>query len=276
MTETVNLQYRPPLPMPSLYGADLNNANRQIDYQNHYGGMSDAGNPYVSSDDNKLVEDLKLSFNTFTKFLGTDHLTHEHLKVISQQPAPPRLESQKISKETSNEAVLTERDIKLAKEILNRPRVGEAIRGKGGEITRGSLETAGGTLIGNTNPNTNSADPFISYTNRDLVKELVGIFDRVRDPSEDRNWFEEKHRYIDVKTLDEMRKAPVDGSASDKFSLREIYLVKNIFDRPGLLQSLDGYKANGYAVTGSLNHDNWLKNYSLERWLENDRAEKGD
>ena len=59
------------------------------------------------------------------------------------------------------------------------------------------------------------------------------------------------------------------------YSEQQVYLAKNLMERPGLIASLDSHKANGYNIFGSHNDDGWLKNYSIDRWLENDKAEKG-
>ncbi|ROM49509.1 hypothetical protein BK651_26055 [Pseudomonas rhodesiae] len=193
-----------------------------------------------------------------------------------------------IAKEDPKESKVLERTIMLAREILNRPRLADAIVAKGGEITSASLEEVASHSIGNTNPNTQSADPFHSKTDAQVVQAFRGMFDDLRDQSEDYSFFFEKHRYVKKETLIEMSKDPDEtdkqgqvvrdsatGFPKKKYSELQVYMAKNLVERPGLLASLDGPKANGTNIFGSHNDDGWLKNYSIDRWLENDKEEKG-
>ncbi|MCJ7958646.1 MAG: hypothetical protein MUW57_19395 [Pseudomonas sp.] len=251
-----------------------NGADRHFDGQNLYGGMTKAGNPFVSSDDHLLATDLKNNLALLDAFKKEGRLTQASL--------------QEIAKEEPSSSKVSERTIMLMREILNRPRLNEAIMAKGGEITHESLVSASDSQIGNTNPNTQSADPFHAKTDAQVVKAFRGMFDELRDKSEDRTFFFEKHRYVKKDTIIEISKDPNQtdkngeplrdartGFPLKKYSEQQVYLTKNLLERPGLLDSLDGYKANGYSIFGSHNHDGWYKNYSLDRWLENDKQEKG-
>nr|WP_314565195.1 hypothetical protein [uncultured Pseudomonas sp.] len=253
-----------------------NGADRHFDGQNLYGGMTKVGNPFVSSDDHLLATDLKNNLPLLDAFKKDGRLTQGSL--------------QEIAKEEPNSSKVSERTIMLAREILNRPRLNEAITAKGGEITHESLTSAGDSQIGNTNPNTQSADPFHAKTDAQVVQAFKGMFDDLRDKSEDRTFLfgTQRHRYVKKDTIIEISKDPNQtgnngeplrdvrtGFPLKKYSEQQVYLAKNLMERPGLMASLDSYKANGYSPFGSLNDDGWLKNYSIDRWLENDKAERG-
>ncbi len=253
----------------------VNGANRHFDAQGLYGGMTNVGNPYVSSDDHLLATDLNSNFSMLDKFKKDGHLTQSGL--------------QKIAGEDVHTSSVSERTIMLAREILNRPRLNEAILVDGGKITPESLAKASDLVVGNTNPNTQSADPFHSKTNAQVVQAFRGMFDQLRDASEDYSFFFEKHRYVKTDTLIEISKDPDEtdkngnvvrdpatGFPKKKYSEQQVYVAKNIVERPGLLESLDSNKANGTNIFGSHNIDGWLKNYSIDRWLENDKKEKGN
>ena len=257
-----------------LSGSPLSGLNNpHFDAQNLYGSMA-AGNPYVSSEDHLLATALKNNFSMLDKFTKDGHLTQAAL--------------QQIANEDPNKSTVAERTIMLAREILNRPRLNEAISENGGKITPSSLTKAASTMLGNTNPNTQSADPFHAKTNAQVVETFRGMFDELRDRSEDRGFFFEKHRYVKTDKLIEMSKDPDEtdksgavvrdmstGFPKKKYSEQQVYMAKNLVERPGLLASLDSNKANGTSIFGSHNDDGWLKNYSIDRWLENDRKEKG-
>lgn len=261
---------------PSLFSGfnGMNGASRHVDNQNFYGGMSAAGNPYVSSDDHLLATDLKNNFSMLDKFQKNGRLNQAALKQIAS--------------EDPNKSTVSERTIMLAREILNRPRLNEAILAKGGHITPASLAKAADLMVGNTNPNTHSVDPYHAKTDAQLVQAFRGMFDELRDKSEDYTFFFEKHRYVKTDKLIEMSKDPDEitkngevvrdpatGFPKKKYSEQQVYLAKNLVERPGLLASLDSNKANGTNIFGSHNADGWLKNYSIDRWLENDKKEKG-
>ncbi|CRM00086.1 MULTISPECIES: hypothetical protein [Pseudomonas] len=253
-----------------------NGADRHFDGQNLYGGMTKVGNPFVSSDDHLLATDLKNNLPLLDAFKKEGRLTQSSL--------------QEIAKEEPSSSKVSERTIMLAREILNRPRLNDAITAKGGEITHESLTSASDSQIGNTNPNTQSADPFHGKTNAQVVQAFKGKFNDWRDKSQDNDilFGLEKHRYVRRETIIEISKDPNvtdakgevvrdprTGFPLKKYSEDEVYLAKNLVGRPGLLDSLDSYKANGYNIFGSRNDDGWLKNYSIDRWLENDKKERG-
>ena len=264
-----------PLPAAQPFNTRFaNGADRHFDGQNMYGGMTKVGNPFVSSDDHLLATDLKNNLPLLDAFKKDGRLTQNSL--------------QEIAKEEPSSSKVSERTIMLAREILNRPRLNDAITAKGGEITHDSLTKAGDSQIGNTNPNTQSADPFHAKTDAQVVQAFKGMFDDFRDKSEDRTFFFEKHRYVKKDTIIEISKDPNQtdkkgeplrdvrtGFPLKKYSEQQVYLAKNLMERPGLIASLDSHKANGYNIFGSHNDDGWLKNYSIDRWLENDKAEKG-
>lgn len=251
-----------------------NGAEKHLDGQNFYGGMTQVGNPYISSDDHLLATDLKNNLPLLEAFKKEGRLTQGSL--------------QEIAKEEPSRKKVVERTIMLAREILNRPRLNEAITAKGGEITHESLAKAGDSQVGNTNPNTQSADPFHAKTDAQVVQAFRGMFDDLRDKSEDRTFFFEKHRYVKKDTIIEISKDPNQtdkngeplrdvrtGFPLKMYSEQQVYLAKNLMERPGLMASLDSHKANGYNLFGSHNDDGWLKNYSIDRWLANDKEEKG-
>ncbi|WP_340053119.1 hypothetical protein [Pseudomonas sp. JAI120] len=263
-----------PTQQPSFDSKFANGAQRHFDGQNLYGGMSNVGNPYVSSDDHLLATQLNNVFPMLGDFKEGGRLTLKSLTNIAN--AKP------------GESKVPERTIMLAREILNRPRLGESIVGKGNEITPDSLEKAASLMIGNTNPNTQSADPYHAKTDAQVVQAFRGMFDDLRDTSEDRTFFFEKHRYVKKETIIEMSKDPDEtdkngqvvrdmatGFPKKKYSEQQVYMAKNLVERPGLLASLDSTKANGTNIFGSHNDDGWLKNYSIDRWLKNDKEEKG-
>ena len=264
-----------PLPAAQPFNTRFaNGADRHFDGQNMYGGMTKVGNPFVSSDDHLLATDLKNNLPLLDAFKKDGRLTQNSL--------------QEIAKEEPSSSKVSERTIMLAREILNRPRLNDAITAKGGEITHDSLTKAGDSQIGNTNPNTQSADPFHAKTDAQVVQAFRGMFDDFRDKSEDRTFFFEKHRYVKKDTIIEISKDPNQtdkkgeplrdvrtGFPLKMYSEQQVYLAKNLMERPGLIASLDSHKANGYNIFGSHNDDGWLKNYSIDRWLENDKAEKG-
>jgi hypothetical protein len=251
-----------------------NNGQVHFDAQGFYSGGSQVGNPFISSDDHLLATQLNNVFSMLGDFKKDGRLTLASLETIA--------------KEDPKESKVLERTIMLAREVLNRPRLADAIVAKGGEITPTSLEKVASYTIGNTNPNTQSADPFHSKTDAQVVQAFKGMFDDLRDKSEDSTFFFEKHRYVKKDTIIEMSKDPDEtdkhgqvvrnasnGFPKKKYSELQVYMAKNLVERPGLLASLDSTKANGTNIFGSHNDDGWLKNYSIDRWLKNDKEEKG-
>ncbi|SFB44163.1 MULTISPECIES: hypothetical protein [unclassified Pseudomonas] len=264
-----------PLPAAPSFGASfLNGASRHFDGQNLYGGMTKAGNPYVSSDDHVLATALMNNWSLLDAFKKDGQLTQASL--------------QEIAKEEPSSSKVSERTIMLALEILNRPRLNDAILEKGGKITYDSLGKAADLQVGNTNPNTQSADPFHAKTDAQVVKSLRGMFDELRDKSKDWTFFFDKHRYLKTDLIIEMSMDPDQTDKNGepvrdartrvplkKYTEYQVYLGKNLRERPGLLASLDSHKANGHNIFGSHNDDGWIKNYSVDRWLKNDKKEKG-
>ncbi|WP_241194676.1 hypothetical protein [Pseudomonas orientalis] len=265
----------------------VNAANPHFDAQRLYGGASKVGNTYTSSPDNILATALQNSFFLLIEALKKDpsapDKSKEEKRYLTQE------ELKYIDSEGRQTGLYSESNVMLANEIINRPRLNEAIRVDGGKITSESLAEAAKLLTGNTSPNTQSADPFHSSSNYQVVTEFRGMFDQLMDESKTFSWPWDKHRFVKTDTLVEMSKDPdeldskgnvvrdpANGFPKKKYSERQVYLAKNIIERPGLLDSLDSYKANGYAFTGSRNNDGWLKNYSIDRWLENDKKEKGN
>lgn len=259
---------------PVSYGSLYAPQHRHVDYQNMNGGMTRTGNPYVDSPDSLLANALRNNLPELEKYRNkNDKLTQSSLQKIANEPL------------SGNER--QDRNRMLAKAILNRPRLNDAIFGKGGVITNNSLINAADKLIGNSDPNTYSEDPYQAMSNAQVVQAFRGMFDQLRDKSEDRTFFFEKHRYVKKDTIVEMSKDPdaIDkqgnvvrdpstGLPKKKYGEREVYMAKNLAERPGLLASLDSEKANGVRWLGSHNDDGFLKNYSLDRWLKNDKKEK--
>ncbi|WP_246500170.1 hypothetical protein [Pseudomonas cyclaminis] len=252
-----------------------NGSAQHFDGQNMYGGMSKVGNPYVSSDDHLLATALSnnLQLPVLDQFKEDGHLTQQSM--------------QKIASEDPGTSAVPERVIMLFRETVNRPRLNQAVLGKDRHLTAESLSTAAGSLVGNTNPNTQSADPYHAKTDLQLVQAFRAMFDDIRDTSEDYSFFFEKHRYVKKDTILEMSKDPDEtdkngqtvrdpatGFPKKKYSENQVYITKNLVER-GLLDSLDSNKANGTSIFGSHNHDGWIKNYSVDRWMENEKKEKG-
>jgi len=264
-------------PLPAAQSSSssfVNGASRHFDGQSFYEGMTKAGNPFVSSDDHLLATDLKNNLSLLDAFKKDGQLTQASLH--------------EIAKEEPSSSKVSERTIMLVREILNRPRLNESIMAKGGVITHDSLGKAADLQIGNTNPNTQSADPFRAKTDAQVVQIFKGMFDDLRDKSEDRTFFFEKHRYVKKETIVEMSKDPNQtgndgeplrdartGFPLKKYSEQQVYLAKNLMERPGLMASLDSSKANGHKIFGGNNNEGWLKNHSLDRWLKNEKEEKG-
>ena len=79
--------------------------------------------------------------------------------------------------------------ILLAKALLQRPRLIDAILDEEGLITRQSLSKAVQGVFGNSDPNAFSSDPFHAKTNVELVQAFRAAFDELRDRSRDRTGF---------------------------------------------------------------------------------------
>ncbi|AKS05372.1 hypothetical protein [Pseudomonas trivialis] len=261
---------------PLPHGGGVNNyrfpngSERHFDGQNLYGDMTKVGNPFTSSDDHLLASDLKNDLPLLDAFRKDGKLTLASF----------------------NDAIassdVSERTRKLLEAILNRPRVKEAITGKGREITADSLSDAAKTLHGNTDPNTYSANPFHSKSNRQVAEAFLAVFGDWRDKSKDIDIFGEKHWYVHKDKIAEIASDPdftdngkvvldsSTGTPRKKYRTFDVHLANTLMDRPELRTSLDDYKANGYNPLGSRNHDDWYKNYSIKRWTDTDKEEKGE
>lgn len=248
-----------------------NSSERHFDGQNLYGGMKNVGNPFTSSDDHLLATDLKNDLPLLDPFKKDGKLT---LACFNDAIAS---------------STLPERTRKLLEAILNRPRIKEAITEKGGEITVDRLSDATKILHGNTDPNIEHKNPFESKSNRQVAEALLSVFPDWRDKDYDLNVGSEKHWYVSADKIKEIASNPdftnvsgnvvidpVTRSPRKKYRAYDVHLANALMDRPELRASLDDYKANGYNPFGSLNHDGWYKNYSIERWIDNDKAEKGE
>ncbi|MGZ0717408.1 hypothetical protein [Pseudomonas palleroniana] len=253
----------------------MNGADPQVDGPSAFGRMTPAANPYASSDDHVLATALKNEFSMLDAFKKDGKLSQRAL--------------QQIAGEAPNQSAVAERIILLAREILNRPRLNEAIVANGGFITTDSLSKAADSRVGNTHPDRHSADPFHSKTDAEVVRAFRAMFDELRDTAEDYSFFFEKHRYVKTDKLIEMSQDPDEtdkkgdvvrdvatGFPKKRYSEQQVYLARNLVERSGLLASLESSKANGTRFFGSHNTEGWLKNYSIDRWLENDRKEKGN
>lgn len=267
-----------PLPATQPYNPGFaNGTDRHFDGQNTHGGVTPAENPFFSSDDHLLATDLKDNLSLLGSFKKDGRLTQASLQAIAN--------------EVPSSSKVAGRIIMLVREILKRSRLKDSITEKGGEINNNSLSRAAEMKIGNTHPNTHSADPFHAKTDAQVVLAFRTQFNVWRDKSEDFNRFlgVGKPRYVKKDTIIEISKDPnVTGSNGEvvrdprtgfplkKYTEQEVYLAKNLMERSGLLDSLEGYQASGYSLFGSRNDGGWLKSHSLDRWLENDKKEKGD
>jgi len=65
---------------------------------------------------------------------------------------------------------------------------------------------------------------------------------------------------------------PATGLARKKYDEQQVYMAKNIVDRPGLLQSLESAHGSGRRIFGSHHQAGWLSNKTLDRWLEHKKA----
>lgn len=233
-----------------------------------YDHRSTDGNPYAGFDDRLLATELKNNFSLLGKFQKDGRLHGSALRQIANEPL--------------HDGTVSESTIKLVQEIINRPRLNEAMLVKGGYITPDSLSKAADLLPGNTSPFTYNLNPFYVETDAQVVEAFKDMLDNVL--------FANKHRYVTTDMLIEMSKDPDEkneagqvvldaannGFPKKKYSMQQVYLARSLIERPGLLASLESNKANGTRIFGSHNHDGCLKSSSIERWLENDKKEKGN
>ncbi|WP_010172840.1 hypothetical protein [Pseudomonas sp. PAMC 25886] len=174
-----------------------------------------------------------------------------------------------------------DRAILLAKALVLRPRLIDAITDQDGYITTQSLAQAESVVFGNSDPSAFSPDPFHAKSNAELVRVFKAMFTELRDRSRDRKGFFEQIGYVNIELLVAMSKDPDEldghgepvldpatGLARKKYDEQQVYMAKNIVDRPGLLQSLESAHGGGLRMFGSHHQAGWLSNKTLDRWLE--------
>ncbi|QJI28399.1 type III secretion effector protein [Pseudomonas sp. ADAK18] len=203
-------------------------------------------------------------------------MKNEGLKLASLQ----RIASEKMgpSQELNN-------SILLAKALIRRPRLIDAILDEDGFITRQSLLRAAKRLFGNSDPDTFSPDPFHAKTNVELVQAFQAMFEAFRDKSQDRTVFFEKIGYVKIERLVAISKDPneidtrgdvvldlVTGLPRKKYDEQHVYMSKNLVYRPGLLRSLESIQASGRRMFGSHYQRGWLSNKDVECWLKNNTS----
>ena len=175
--------------------------------------------------------------------------------------------------------------ILLAKAIIQRPRLIDAILDQDGYITRESLAQAENVVFGNSDPSAFSPDPFHAKSNAELVQVFKAMFTELRDRSRDRKGFFEYIGYVNIELLVAMSKDPDEldsqgepvldpttGLARKKYDEQQVYMAKNIVDRPGLLRSLENAHGTGRRIFGSHHQEGWLSNKTLDRWLEHNKT----
>jgi len=178
-----------------------------------------------------------------------------------------------------------DRAILLAKALVQRPRLIDAITDQDGYITGESLSKAEGVVFGNSDPGAFSPDPFHAKSNAELIEVFKVMFTELRDRSRDRKGFFEHIGYVNIELLVAMSKDPDEldgqgepvldpatGLARKKYDEQQVYMAKNIVDRPGLLQSLESAHGSGRRIFGSHHQAGWLSNKTLDRWLEHKKA----
>ncbi|MEB0186118.1 type III secretion effector protein [Pseudomonas sp. Bout1] len=171
--------------------------------------------------------------------------------------------------------------ILLAKALVQRPRLIDAITDKDGNITSEGLSRAQSVVFGNSDPGAFSPDPFHAKSNAELIEVFKAMFTQLRDRSRDRKGFFEHIGYVNIEVLVNMSKDPDEldsrsepvldpatGLARKKYDEQQVYLAKNIVDRPGLLQSLQAAHGSGRRIFGSHYQEGWLSSKTLDRWLE--------
>ena len=174
--------------------------------------------------------------------------------------------------------------ILLARALVQRPRLIEAILDEEGFITRQSLERAVQGVFGNSDPNAFSPDPFHAKTNVELVLAFRAAFDELRDRSRDLTGFFESVGYVQIERLVSISKDPDEtdqngavirdpatGLPKKMYSEQLVYMSKNLVDRPRLLSSLERIHSGWRRIYGSHYQKGWLSNKDLDGWLENTR-----
>ena len=174
--------------------------------------------------------------------------------------------------------------ILLARALVQRPRLIDAILDEEGFITRQSLERAVQGVFGNSDPNAFSPDPFHAKTNVELVLAFRAAFDELRDRSRDSTGFFESVGYVQIERLVSISKDPDEtdqngavirdpatGLPKKMYSEQLVYMSNNLVDRPRLLSSLERIHSGWRRIYGSHYQKGWLSNKDLDGWLENTR-----
>lgn len=224
----------------------------------------------ATSTDSQLAAALEKGFAVLHPFLKDGRLTCSSLQCVAA--------------ERTGESEELDRMIHVARQIIERPRLNDAILSSDGDITRDSVRAAA-ALQGNSSAGVFSQDPLHALGNARVVQALQGQFEQLRDKSKDRTFLFEQHQYVEVATLKRVMQDPYDvdregvpvlepstGMPRPKYSELCVYTAKNILERPGLLRSLE--RANGTRLFGPPHREGWLSNKSLDRWLEQDEARK--
>ncbi len=227
--------------------------------------------PGVTSTDSQLATALEKAFDQLHPYLNDGRLTRSSL--------------QRIADLHSVESEALDRVVEAVMEILERPRLSDAILSRDGDITRDSLAAAARALQGNSSPRLFSQDPFHALGNAQVVQALQGQFSQLRDKTRDRTFLFEQLQYLEIATLERVRDDPYDvdhlgapvlepstGMPRPKYSELCVYTAKNILERPGLLPALA--RASSARLFGPPHKEGWLSNKSLDRWLEQDAAHK--
>lgn len=176
--------------------------------------------------------------------------------------------------------------ILLARALVQRPRLIDAILDERGVITRQSLSKAVQAVSGNSDPNAFSSDPFHAKTNVELVQAFRDAFDELRDRSRDRANFFEQVGFVQIDRLvsisqdpDEtdtqgtVIRDPATGLPKKMYSEQLVYMSKNLVDRPRLLNSLARIHSGWRRIYGSRYQKEWLSSKDLDGWLENNKSQ---
>lgn len=255
---------------PRLFRAPLS-ALRHRDLQNLPVERPSGIVPGATSTDSQLAKALEKSFALLHSFLSEGRLTWMSLQRIAAYPM--------------GESEALDGVIQVVREMLNRPRLSDAIFSRDGDVTRDSLSAAAQALQGNSSATEFSQDPFHAQSNAQVVEALQSQFALLRNKAMDRTYLFEPHQYVEIAKLREVMQDPYEvdqqgapvldastGMPQSKYSELCVYTAKNIIERPGLLPSLE--RANGTRLFGPPHKEGWLSNKSLERWHEQDAARK--
>ncbi|MFC6339937.1 hypothetical protein GIR22_07215 [Pseudomonas sp. CCM 7891] len=132
-----------------------------------------------------------------------------------------------------------------------------------------------------------SVDPFHAKSDAEIVQVLVETMEDFGSALQGRSFFFDKKSSVKIEQLEEMSKDPdeiggygetirdpVTGLPRKRYTEHQVYLAKNIVERPKLLDTLDSAINRGSGIFGNSDQKGWLSQKSLERWLENDRVQK--